>query len=148
MGCQGGERENTYHVSTVALEGNQEYSWPEPASFDPMHKLNPKVSMPCMATTDIQPREARGQRGGPGTKRQAGIHPATLLVDSAVDRRTQEAQRAGDHLQLDTDVERERERERESEREREREREGRERQAKREWHPTIPLGYSAINHQK
>ena len=67
IGLPRGGRENTYHVSTVALEGNQEISWPEPASFDPMHKLNPKVSMPCMATTDIQPREARGQRGGPGT---------------------------------------------------------------------------------
>ena len=71
-----------------------------------MHKLNPKVSMPCMATADIQPREARGQRKGPGTKDKAGIHPATLLVDSAVDRRTQKAQRADDHLQLDTDAER------------------------------------------
>ena len=62
--------------------------------------------MPCMATTDIQPREARGQRKGPGTMGWAGVHPATLLVDSAVDRRTQKAQRADDPLQIDTDVER------------------------------------------
>jgi len=30
IGLPRGRRENTYHVSTVALEGNQEYSWPEP----------------------------------------------------------------------------------------------------------------------
>ena len=92
----------------------------------------------------------RGQRPeeGPGNDGLGRDPPGDTTSRLSGGSKTHKAQRADAHLQLDTDVERERERERESEREREREREGRERQAKRGWHPTIPLGYSAINHQK
>ena len=73
--AKGGERENTYHVSTVALEGNQEYSWPEPASFDPMHKLNPKVSNAVHGNRGYPTPRGQRPEEGPGNERQVRDPP-------------------------------------------------------------------------
>ena len=132
MGCQGGGRENTYHVSTVALEGNQEISWPETASFDPMHKLNPKVSNAVHGNRGYP--TPRGQRPEEGAGNDGlGRDPpgdTTSRLRRWIDNTRKLRERMTHFSSTPTP------------------REGRERQAKREWHPTIPLGYSAKNHQK